>query len=145
PAIGRDALRRYRTGRIISVCRSTPSGSLCCSIHRVSRRLPVWRRATAMPTRQCTQAIWIACASNARDADRKGEAMTQPNGGFGRRGIQPAQEASRPVSAPSGGGGGIPRLVKQIGGMALGFALVFAVGYISDRMMKQAGKSLDRN
>lgn len=71
--------------------------------------------------------------------------MTQPNGGFGRRGMQPAGEASRPVSASSDGGGGIPRLVKQIGGVALGFALVFAVGYVSDYSMKQAGKSLDRS
>jgi len=69
--------------------------------------------------------------------------MSQQNGGFGRRGMQPAPEASRPVSVSSGGG--IPRLVKQIGGMALGFALVFAVGYVSDYSMKQAGKSLDRS
>jgi hypothetical protein len=68
--------------------------------------------------------------------------MSRQNGDFGRRGIQPVPEASRPIPASSGGG--IPPLVKQVGGMALGVALAFAIGGASVYFMKQAGKALDR-
>src|SRR5260221_13999361 len=69
--------------------------------------------------------------------------MSQQDGGFGRRGMQSAREASRPISAPSGGG--MSPLVKQIGGMVLGVALAFAIGSAGVYSMKQAGKSLGRD
>jgi len=69
--------------------------------------------------------------------------MSQQDGGFGRRGRQPAGEASRP--APVSSGGGMSPLVKQVGGVALGVALAFAMGGAGVYFMKQAGKSLDRS
>lgn len=69
--------------------------------------------------------------------------MSHQDGGFGRRGMQPAGRASRPVPASSGGG--MSPLVKQIGGMALGVALAFAIGGAGAYFMKQAGKSVERN
>jgi hypothetical protein len=70
--------------------------------------------------------------------------MSQHDGGFGRRGMQPAGRASRPVAVPSVGGG-IPPLFKQVGGIALGVALAFAIGGAWVHSMKQAGKSVERN
>lgn len=69
--------------------------------------------------------------------------MSQHDGGFGRRGMQPAGRAPRPVVASSGGG--MSPLVKQVGGLALGVALAFAIGGAGVYLMKQMGKSVDRN
>jgi hypothetical protein len=69
--------------------------------------------------------------------------MSEPNGGFGRRGRRPARGVPQPI--PVSSGGGMSPLVKQIGGLALGVALAFALGGGSTYFMKQAGKSLDRN
>ena len=69
--------------------------------------------------------------------------MSQQDGGFGKRGMRTAGETPRPISTPTGDG--MSPLVKQIGGMALGVALAFAIGGAGSYFMKQAGKSLDRN
>jgi hypothetical protein len=69
--------------------------------------------------------------------------MSEDNGGFGRRGTQPMQDAPRLIPAPAEPG--MSPLVKQIGGIALGVALAFALGGANTYFMKQAGKSLDRN
>jgi hypothetical protein len=65
--------------------------------------------------------------------------MSEQDGGFGRRVMQPGAEA-RPMS----GGGGMSPLVKQIGGVALGILLAFSISGIGVYSMKQAGKSLDQ-
>lgn len=69
--------------------------------------------------------------------------MSDDNGGFGRRGMQPTQGAPQP--SPASAGHGMSPLVKQIGGIALGVALAFAFGGANMYFMKQMGKSLDRN
>ncbi|MEA2940944.1 MAG: hypothetical protein QOD09_1473 [Bradyrhizobium sp.] len=69
--------------------------------------------------------------------------MRQQNGGFGRRGTQPTGQTPRPVSDSADGR--MSPLVKQIGGIALGVALVLALGGANAYFMKRIGKSLDRN
>jgi hypothetical protein len=69
--------------------------------------------------------------------------MSEHNNEFGRR--RPTTQPVRPAAkrAPSGGGGMSP-LVKQIGGIALGVALVLALAGVSTYSKKQMGKELDR-
>jgi hypothetical protein len=69
--------------------------------------------------------------------------MSEHNNEFGRRRpiTQPVQPTAR--RAPSGGGG-IPPLVKQVGGIALGVAVVLALVGVSTYSKKQMGKELDR-
>jgi hypothetical protein len=70
--------------------------------------------------------------------------MSEQNAGFGRRGLPPVREALRQPKPPSRGGSMSP-LVKQIGGIAIGVAIVFALSASNRYFMKQAGKSLGRN
>ena len=65
--------------------------------------------------------------------------MSEDNGGFGRRRLQP--ELPLPTSA----GYGMSPLVKQIGGVAVGVALVVALAGANMYVKQQVGKSLDRN
>jgi hypothetical protein len=55
--------------------------------------------------------------------------------------MQPAQDAPRLI--PASAERGMSPLVKQIGGIALGVALAFALGGANVYFMKQVGKSLD--
>jgi hypothetical protein len=69
--------------------------------------------------------------------------MSGQNDEFGRRGLD--TRSARPVTRPARpAGSGMSPLVKQIGGMALGAALVLALAGISAYSKKQMGKALDQ-
>jgi hypothetical protein len=70
--------------------------------------------------------------------------MSGQNGEFGKRRLDTLQ--SRPIARPTRpAGGGMSPLFKQIGGMALGVALVLALAGFSAYSKKQMGKSLDQH
>lgn len=67
--------------------------------------------------------------------------MAREGDGSGRRG---GEHPIRGQSNAAIEAGGVPRLVRQIGGLALGVAVAFTLGGGSVYFMKQAGKSLDQ-
>jgi hypothetical protein len=66
--------------------------------------------------------------------------MSGQNGQFGKRGLD--TPAARPIARPAGSG--MSPLVKQIGGIALGAALVLAFAGVSAYSKRQMGKALDQ-
>jgi hypothetical protein len=69
--------------------------------------------------------------------------MSGQNGEFGRRQLE--TQAVRPTARPArSAGGGMSPLVKQIGGVALGVAIVLALAGASAYSKRQMGKELDR-
>jgi hypothetical protein len=70
--------------------------------------------------------------------------MSGQNGEFGKRRqeTEPARMIARPARPA---GRGTPPLIKQIGGMALGAALVLAFAGFSAHSKRQMGKALDQH
>jgi hypothetical protein len=70
--------------------------------------------------------------------------MSGQNGEFGKRRqeAEPARTIARPARPA---GRGIPPLIKQIGGMAFGVALVLALAAFSAHSKRQMGKALDQH
>ena len=86
-------------------------------------------------------AILTGFANNGFAADRKDTSLADSNG-FGRRGLPSAVNVpglKPPDSKP------LSPLIKQVGGLALGAAVAFAIAGAGTYSMKQFGKSLDRN
>jgi hypothetical protein len=70
--------------------------------------------------------------------------MSEQNGAFGKRRLD-TQEA-RPIARPARpAGGGMSPLVKQIGGVALGVAIVLVLAGVNAYSKKQMGKALDQH
>lgn len=70
--------------------------------------------------------------------------MSGQNGEFGKRGQN--KESTRTIARPARtAGGGMSPLVKQIGGMALGVAVVLALAAFSAHSKRQMGKALDEH
>ena len=71
--------------------------------------------------------------------------MSGQNGEFGKRRqeTEPARTIARPARPL--GRRGMPPLVKQIGGIALGVALVLAFAGFSAHSKRQMGKALDQH
>jgi hypothetical protein len=71
-----------------------------------------------------------------------GNHMNNQNGGFGKRGLDvppPPRPEPRTESAVT-----MSPLLRQIGGMAIGVAMVIVVLGVSSYSMKQMGKRLDQ-